>query len=95
MRITYVNTHDLVGGAERCSYDLARETAILGDEVELIVGRKLGDDPFVRQLRYGPLDWRARVGDYEAFMSEELRDFVKAEGIHVIGYRALRDLVRG
>lgn len=62
MRITYVNTHDLVGGAERCSYDLARKTAALGDEVELIVGRKLGDDPFVRQLHYGPVDWRMRAG---------------------------------
>jgi glycosyltransferase involved in cell wall biosynthesis len=62
MRITYVNTHDLVGGAERCSYDLARETHALGDEVELIVGRKLGDDPFVEQLHYGPVDWRMRAG---------------------------------
>lgn len=80
MRITYVNTHDLVGGAERCSYDLARETAALGDDVELIVGRKLGDDSFVRQLDYGPLDWRMRAGAHhylgltETVITAPLRD---------------------
>jgi len=34
------------------------------------------------------------VADYQAFMSEELRDYVRKSGVQVIGYRALRELVR-
>ncbi|MFN8499596.1 MAG: polysaccharide deacetylase family protein [Anaerolineae bacterium] len=50
------------------------------------------DTPEIRAL--AP-DYRARVADYEAFLSPALRDFVRDQGIHVIGYRALRDLWRG
>ncbi len=39
-------------------------------------------------------DWPARVADYQAFMSEELQRHVRAAGIHVIGYKALREMVR-
>lgn len=40
-----------------------------------------------------PTDWRSRVGDYEAFTSEALRDFVVEQGIQVIGYRLLKQLL--
>lgn len=46
------------------------------------------------ELRAIAPDWRSRVADYQAFMSEELRDYVRDIGIHVIGYRALRNLIR-
>jgi predicted glycoside hydrolase/deacetylase ChbG (UPF0249 family) len=46
------------------------------------------------ELRAITLDWRSRVGDYQVFMSEELRDYIRDSGIRVIGYRALRDLMR-
>jgi predicted glycoside hydrolase/deacetylase ChbG (UPF0249 family) len=46
------------------------------------------------ELRAIAPDWLNRVADYEAFTSPELRDYVKGSGIHVIGYRALRDLMR-
>jgi predicted glycoside hydrolase/deacetylase ChbG (UPF0249 family) len=46
------------------------------------------------ELRAITPDWRSRVGDYRTFMSEELRDYVGDSGIHVIGYRVLRDLMR-
>jgi predicted glycoside hydrolase/deacetylase ChbG (UPF0249 family) len=49
------------------------------------------DTPEVRAITP---DWRSRVADYRAFTSEELRDFVRNSGLQVIGYRALRDLVR-
>lgn len=39
-------------------------------------------------------DWRARVANYHAFMSAELKDFIKDSGIHLIGYRAIRDAMR-
>jgi chitin disaccharide deacetylase len=38
--------------------------------------------------------WRGRVADYHAFMSDELAQFIRDEGLHPIGYRTLRDLLR-
>lgn len=46
------------------------------------------------ELRAITPDWRCRVGDYEAFTSEELSNYIRRSGIQVIGYRALRDLIR-
>lgn len=39
-------------------------------------------------------DWKARVANYKAFMSDELKTFIKDSGIHLIGYRAIRDMLR-
>jgi hypothetical protein len=47
------------------------------------------------ELRAIAPDWRARVADYELFTSEALRAFIRHQGIQVIGYRPLRDLLRG
>jgi hypothetical protein len=33
------------------------------------------------------------VADYETFMSEELRAHIQASGVHLIGYRALQELM--
>jgi len=46
------------------------------------------------ELRAIAPDWLNRVADYEAFTSPELRDYVRNSGLHVIGYRTLRDLMR-
>ncbi len=46
------------------------------------------------ELRAVAPDWPSRVADYEAFSSEALRDYVRASGIHVIGYRTIRDCWR-
>ncbi len=43
------------------------------------------------ELRAITADWPSRVADYRAFVSAELRDHVRNSGIHVIGYRLLRD----
>jgi len=40
-------------------------------------------------------NWEYRQADYRAGLSEELRDHVAASGIRLIGYRRLRDLIRG
>lgn len=45
------------------------------------------------ELRAIAPDWRSRVGDYEAFTSEEMRRFLQDCGLHVIGYRALQELM--
>lgn len=50
------------------------------------------DTPELRAI--SPDDWPSRVADYQAFSSRELREYVRRSGVQVIGYRALRDLVR-
>jgi predicted glycoside hydrolase/deacetylase ChbG (UPF0249 family) len=46
------------------------------------------------ELRAIANDWRARVADYQTFMREDLRQYLKDSGVVVIGYRTLRDLIR-
>lgn len=45
------------------------------------------------ELRAIAPDWRARVANYEDFMSDEIRQHIKNLGLHVIGYRALAELM--
>jgi len=45
------------------------------------------------ELRAMTSSWPSRVADYEAFQSEALRQFVRDQGIQVIGYRHLRNLL--
>jgi predicted glycoside hydrolase/deacetylase ChbG (UPF0249 family) len=45
------------------------------------------------ELRTIAPDWRARVANYEDFMSDEIRDHIQAIGLHVIGYRTLAELM--
>lgn len=51
------------------------------------------DTPELRALT--PEDWRARVADYEAFTNAELRAYVRDRGVQVIGWRTVRDAMRG
>lgn len=46
------------------------------------------------ELRAITPNWQGRAADYQAFTSGELRDYVKNSGVQVIGYRALRELMR-
>ena len=46
------------------------------------------------ELRAIAPDWRARVANYNAFMSDELKTFLESEDIRLIGYRAVRDAMR-
>jgi hypothetical protein len=43
------------------------------------------------ELRAIADDWPARVANYQAFMSQEIKEFIKNSGIQVIGYRQLKD----
>jgi predicted glycoside hydrolase/deacetylase ChbG (UPF0249 family) len=45
------------------------------------------------ELRAITPDWRSRAGDFELFQSAVLRDFIQAQGIHIIGYRRLQELM--
>jgi predicted glycoside hydrolase/deacetylase ChbG (UPF0249 family) len=46
------------------------------------------------ELRAITPDWLSRVANYQVFMRKELQDFIKSEGIHLIGYRRIRELLR-
>jgi hypothetical protein len=46
------------------------------------------------ELRAITENWRGRVADYQTFTSRALVRFIKDAGIHVIGWRVLRDLMR-
>lgn len=46
------------------------------------------------ELRAIAPDWQARVADLQVFTSPELADFIKEQGIHIIGYKALRELIQ-
>jgi predicted glycoside hydrolase/deacetylase ChbG (UPF0249 family) len=48
------------------------------------------DTPELRKITDS---WACRVADYETFISDATRDFIKDQGIKVIGYRALKDLM--
>jgi predicted glycoside hydrolase/deacetylase ChbG (UPF0249 family) len=50
------------------------------------------DTPELRSAT--PSTWQCRVGDYEVFRSDELRNHIWNLGIQVIGYRPLRDLIQ-
>jgi predicted glycoside hydrolase/deacetylase ChbG (UPF0249 family) len=46
------------------------------------------------ELRAMAPDWRFRAAAHAAFQSAELSNYVRQTGIQVIGYRALRDVMR-
>ncbi len=50
------------------------------------------DTPELRAIL--PDRWEEREADYEVLMKEELRVYLEIQGIRVIGWRELRDLVR-
>ena len=50
------------------------------------------DTPELRAM--APRDWRGRVADYQAFTNEKLKRWIQQSDLHVIGYRALRELMR-
>lgn len=61
MKICFVNTTDLIGGAERCSFDLHLGMRVRGHRSNLIVGRRLSDDPDVLPCVYPFWDWMPRA----------------------------------
>ena len=56
-RIAQVNTHDLIGGAERTSYDLHVQYRQRGLRPSLTVGGKKGQDEDVFAIPFKPYDW--------------------------------------
>jgi predicted glycoside hydrolase/deacetylase ChbG (UPF0249 family) len=46
------------------------------------------------ELRAITPDWQARVANYEAFMSDEVKKFLESGNIKLMGYRAIRNTMR-
>lgn len=46
------------------------------------------------ELRAIAPDWQARVANYNAFMSDELKKFIEQADLKLIGYRQIRDAMR-
>jgi len=74
----------------------------IGVAKELLSGLPAGISHFILhpsidtpELRAICPDWRARVANYHAFMSDELRKFIEQENIKPIGYRQIRNAMRG
>lgn len=73
---------------------LVDKLAILKPGITYLILHPTKDSP---ELREGvpEHDWPCRVADYETFLDTAVRDAVQASGVHVLGYRALRDLMPG
>jgi len=72
----------------------------LGQAKQVLGGIKPGLTHFIihpskdtPELRHITDSWDCRVADYETFMREETRNFIKNEGIQIIGYRDLKALM--
>ncbi len=59
--------------------------------INYLIIHPVKDTPEIRMLA---TDWRARVADYRTFTSEKARALFHEAGIHLIGWRVLRDLMR-
>jgi predicted glycoside hydrolase/deacetylase ChbG (UPF0249 family) len=59
--------------------------------LSLLVAHPAVDTP---ELRAIAPDWPCRVANYETLMCPDLRQELKAAGIHLIGFRPLRDAMR-
>ncbi len=46
-----------------------------------------------KELKNIASDWRIRVADYKAFLSRDLKNYIKGKGVHLIGYKEIRDLI--
>ena len=73
----------------------------VGVAMKLLGGLPVGITHFILhpsidtlELRTIAPDWPARVANYNAFMSDDLKKFIEREDIKVIGYRVLRDALR-
>ena len=75
------------GGLERAK----RAFEELAPGMTVIVAHPAADTP---ELRAIALDWRQRVEDFEALRDPRLARHLSALGVELIGWRALRELVR-
>ena len=67
---------------------------LLGDLPEGITHFVLHPSIDTAELRSIAPDWESRVANYNTFMSDELKKFMEAADIKLIGYRQIREAMR-
>lgn len=73
---------------------LKRKLAALKPGITYLILHPTKDTPELREA-VPDHDWPCRVADYQTFLDPQVRDAVKESGIHVLGFRVLRDLMPG
>jgi chitin disaccharide deacetylase len=71
---------------------MKRGMASLSPGLTYFITHPAKDTPELRAMIPGR--WQQREADYEVLMNEEFRRFIEAQGIRIIGWRLLRDLLR-
>ena len=74
------------------SGQLMRKLQALKPGITYLILHPTKDTPDLREAVPGH-DWPCRVADYQTFGDPAVRDAVHKAGIHIIGYRELRDLM--
>jgi hypothetical protein len=75
---------------DRCLEQMQAAFAALEPGITIFLIHPAVDTPELREITP---DWRARVAHYETFLREDLREYVQSQGIQVIGYRKLQELM--
>lgn len=78
--------------SEQVQMEMAKD--MLGDLPVGITHFVLHPSIDTAELRSIAPDWQSRVGNYNVFMSDELKKFLESEDIKPIGYRDLRNAIR-
>ena len=78
--------------SENKQMELAKE--LLGDVPVGISHFILHPSIDTAELRSIAPDWESRVANYKVFMSDELKTFIEAQDIKLIGYRGIRNVMR-
>jgi len=74
------------------SGQLMRKLQALKPGITYLILHPTKDTPDLREA-VPDHDWPCRVADYQTFGDPAVRDAVHKAGIHIIGYRELRDLM--
>jgi len=90
--LDHLHQMSLEGSGEGRLEQVARALAALPPGLSYFIIHPSKDSP---ELRAITPDWRCRVADYRTFTDEAMHRVLKRLGIHVIGYRLLRDQMRG
>lgn len=88
----HMHVMDLDDGQNRLAKAQETLDAFSAGSLSIFVIHPSIDTP---ELRAIAPDWRARVADYELFRNEAWRTYIQEQGFHVLGYRHLREVIRG
>ena len=72
--------------------DIERTLESIGPGLTHFVIHPTYDTPEIRDIA---VDWQGRLADYQGFSSDEFVAYLAKSGIQTIGYRELREVVRG